>query len=299
LTGVSGFIGDAIASHLVSEGHEVVGLHAKPNSWVARKGLSVVLTDIASTDAISRIDKETGPCDAIIHAAASLDMNLFAGDVTRVNCTGLQNILWLATQWRCAKFIFLSSVPVIGIPKFMPITEAHPTQPLTAYHASKLFGEYLVRLVEAHGVMGTSLRLTAPVGPKIPKDRLLSMLVYRALNNLPLLISGVGSRKQNYIDVRDIARASELCLQKDVSGVFNIASSTCISNLELARRCVERCKSTSTVIFSDRIDPEEGISWDVSIKKAKNKLGFIPQFDIDDAISAAVADIDRDKKNII
>ena len=191
--------------------------------------------------------------------------------------------------------MFLSSLPVIGVPKFLPITEEHSTLPLTAYHASKLFGEQLVRLAEAHGVMGSSLRLTAPVGPRMPINRLLAVLVNRALNNAPLELSGFGSRKQNYIDVRDIARASELCLKNNTSGVFNIAAATCISNLELARRCIARCNSTSNVIFSGCTDPEEGFLWDVSIEKAKNEFGFIPQFDIDDAIAAAIADIGRDE----
>lgn len=299
LTGANGFIGGAITTHLVFEGHEIVGLHAHDRPLLASKGVFDVVTDIASTDAMESLSREMEPCDAIIHAAACLDMNLFAAEVSRVNCTGLQNILWLATQWRCPKFVFLSSLPVIGIPKFLPITEEHPTQPLTAYHASKLFGEQLVRLAEVYGVMGTSLRLTAPVGPRLPKNRLLAVLVNRALNNATIEISGSGSRKQNYIDIRDIARATELCLKKNSAGVFNIAAATCISNLELARRCIARCNSTSNVIFSGRTDIEEGFTWDVSIEKAKNELGFIPQFDIDDAIAASIADIGRNENYTI
>ncbi len=299
LTGASGFIGSAIATHLASEGHEVIGLHAHPRLGLVDKGFSDVVTDIASIDAISRLCRNIEPCDAIIHAAATLDMNLFAADVSRVNCTGLQNILWLASQWRCTKFVFMSSLPVIGIPKSLPITEEHPTQPLTAYHASKLFGEQLVRLAEAHGIIGTSLRLTAPVGPQMPRNRLLAVLVNRALEHATLEISGAGLRKQNYIDVRDIAGATELCLQKNTSGVFNIASSTSLSNLELARRCITYCKSTSNIVFNGRADPEEGFDWNVSIEKAKNELSFSPQFDIDDAISAAIADIGQDGNNTI
>lgn len=299
LTGASGFIGGAITNHLVSEGHEVVGLHAHPCPWLASKRVADIVTDIASTGEMESLSKEIDPCDAIIHTAASLNKNLFATEVSRVNCSGLQNLLWLATKWRCPKFVFMSSLPVIGVPKFLPITEGHPSQPLTAYHASKLLGEQLVHLAEAYGVMGTSLRLTAPVGPRMPKNRLLAVLVDRSLNNAPLELSGFGSRKQNYIDVRDIARATELCLKKNTSGVFNIAAATCISNLELARCCIARCNSTSKVLFSGRTDPEEGFSWDVSIEKAKNELGFIPQFDIDDAIAAAIDDIGRDGNHTI
>lgn len=293
LTGASGFIGGAITRHLVSQGHEVVGLHAHARPWLASEGVFDVVADIASTDAMLSLSGEIEPCDAIVHAAASLDMSLFAADISRVNCTGLQNMLWLASKWRCSRFVFLSSLPVVGVPKFLPISEEHPVQPRTAYHASKLYGEQLVRLAEEYGVMGTSLRLTAPVGPRLPKNRFLAVLVNRALNKAPIEISGSGTRKQNYVDVRDIAQATESCLKKNTAGIFNIAASACISNLELAQRCIARCNSTSSVLFSDRADPEDGFAWDVSIEKARKELGFIPQFDIDDAIAAAIADSDQ------
>jgi UDP-glucose 4-epimerase len=296
VTGSSGFIGGAIAEHLVASGHDVVGLHAHARPDADSKVSRDVVADIASADEIARLCKDVEPCDAIIHAAASLDMNLFATDISRVNCMGLQNMLWLSSQWRGKRFVFLSSLPVIGVPKFLPITEDHPATPLTAYHASKLFGEQIVRLAEKHGVTTMSLRLTAPVGPRMPKNRLLTVLVRRALNSEPLEISGRGTRKQNYIDVRDIAHATELCLQGNASGVFNIAAASSISNIDLAHHCIARCNSSSVTAFNGREDPEEGFAWDVSIEKARKELGFIPKYDIDDAIDAALAELRENGK---
>lgn len=293
LTGSTGFVGNAIAAHLRTKGHQVVGVHLRTRSTPANEELQDVLMDIGSFSAVEKLCTDTVPCDTVIHAAASLDMNLFADSVTHVNCSGVRNMLWLAKQWRSRKFVFLSSLPVIGVPRQLPVTEMHPTEPLTAYHASKLFGEQLVRLAEAQGVPGVTLRLTAPVGPCMPRGRLLPVLIARALSQAPLDLCGTGSRKQNYIDVRDVANVIELCLNRNVGGLFNVASNTCISNLELARKCISRCCSSSQVVFNGREDPEEGLTWDVSIDKAKQQLGFIPRFDIDDAISAVMADIER------
>jgi nucleoside-diphosphate-sugar epimerase len=291
VTGSSGFIGVAIVEHLVASGHEVIGLHAHAKTDTSDMFHRDVVADIASAEDIARLSKDIAPCDAIIHAAASLDMGLHSTEISRVNCMGLQNMLWLSLQWRKNRFIFLSSLPVIGTPRILPIREDHPVQPLTAYHASKLFGEQIVRLAEKQGVTTMSLRLTAPVGPRIPKNRLLSVFVRRALNGEPLEVSGQGTRKQNYIDVRDIAKATELCLQGNASGVYNIAASSSISNVDLAKLCIARCDSSSATQFNGRDDHEDGYVWDISIEKARTELGFVPKFDINDAIDAAKADL--------
>lgn len=291
LTGATGFVGKAISAHLLAQGHEVVGLQGSVRPMLAEQRFDNVLLDIGNRPQVEALAGQMVRCDAVVHAAASLDMDLFAASVPHANCAGVQNMLWLASRWG-SRFVFLSSLPVIGSPLAHPITEMHPALPQTAYHASKLFGEQLVHLAQAQGVRGVSLRLTAPVGPGMPQGRLLPVLLARASQHAPLALSGAGTRKQNYVDVRDIASAVELCLTRDVVGVFNIASASCISNLTLAQRCIERCQSTSEIVFNGRNDPEEGLVWDVSIEKARRELGFVPRCDIDDAITAVMADME-------
>lgn len=297
VTGSSGFIGKTIAKYLALSGHEVIGLHAHYNPAVVDIRYRDVIADIASLTDITRTAKDIKSCDAIIHAAASLNMGSYAAEVSRTNCMGLQNILWLSKKCQASRFIFLSSLPVIGKPQYLPIREDHPVQPLTAYHASKLFGEQIVRLTERSGGTAISLRLSAPVGPGMPENRLLTVFVKRAMNGEILEISGQGTRKQNYIDIRDIARAIELCLPGTNSGIYNIAGSNCISNVDLANLCIIRCGSTSTTGFNGLDDPEEGCTWDVSIEKARIELGFVPKFDINDAIDAAILDLSVNCKN--
>ena len=294
LTGVTGFIGQAIALHLRSKNHEIFGVHARYRKPESGQNFNNIVADLGSISTVEKLYTEIPPCDAVIHAAASLNMDLFANDVAHINCAGVQNILWLASQWQCQSFVFLSSVPVIGVPLVLPIDEEHPARPTTAYHASKLFGEQLVRLAAVKGLNAVSLRLPAPVGPGMPDNRLLSVLVRHALNNEKIELQGQGSRQQNYIDIRDIARAAELCLRNQVSGVFNIASASCISNIDLARRCIERCQSRSEIVFNGLPDAEEGYIWDVSIEKARNELGYTPQYSIDAAIDSAIADLQKD-----
>lgn len=289
VTGSNGFIGRAISLELVRAGHDVVGLRSCEPPCSNDLGSAFKVADITDRAALETLSSAIDPCDAIIHAAATLKKELLAPEVSLVNCLGTQNVLWLARQWQCEQFIYISGVSVIGKPQYSPITEDHPVCPTSAYLASKLYGEELVRLVAASGLNGVSLRVTAPVGPGMPHNRLLTTLARRAMNNDVIELRGQGTRRQNYVDVRDIARAVVMCLTRQVSGVFNIAGDYTISNLELARMCVAQCGSSSEIVFDGQADPEDTYDWNVSSEKARSVLGYQPNYTIDDAIAAAFA----------
>ncbi len=287
LTGSTGFIGAALNTHLSTAGHEVFGLHARPNPSAAAGNPTDYLVDISDWTSVSQFASEIGSCDAIIHSAASLNMTLTAPDISAVNCTGTQNVIRLRQETGAARFIFMSSLPVIGRPLNVPITETHPTCPETAYHASKLFGEQLVRLDSEQNpnVASASLRLTAPIGPGMPRNRLLTVLIERALKNDPIELLGKGGRRQNYIDVRDIVAATEMLLTGRDGGIYNIAAPRTISNIELAQLCIERCASRSSIVFKGE-DSQEDLDWNVSTEKAHQDFGFNANIEIEASIDA-------------
>jgi UDP-glucose 4-epimerase len=197
--------------------------------------------------------------------------------------------LKLARIWDVNSFVYISSIGVIGIPRQLPITEEHPADPPTAYHASKVFGEQLAKLAGRQGLTNAILRLSSPVGPGMAPNRILSVFVRRALAKLPLQLAGHGTRRQNYVDVRDVAAAVELCLQKRVTGTFNIAGKDSVSNRELAEICIRTLASPSAIIHTGRPDPEEGVVWEVSIAKAKETFGYQPCYGIEESIRSVGA----------
>ncbi len=270
-------------SHLAGLGWEVTGLDCRPPPIPSPA--RHIQADIGSAQEWETLPSRIPACDVIVHAAAVIQHDLFGQAVPLVNCLGSQQILKLATTWKVRGFIYLSSVPVIGRPLELPITEQHPVDPPSAYHASKLFGEHLVRLTETQaGIMAASFRLTSPVGPGMPPNRIFSVFTAQALAGKPILLAGTGGRRQNYVDARDIARAVELWLKQPVSGLFNIAGSASISNRELAEQCVRIVNSSSPIELSGKPDPDDALAWDVSIRKAQTNLGFNPTYDIERSI---------------
>jgi UDP-glucose 4-epimerase len=288
LTGATGQVGRAIAAFLADHGHQVAGASRRFRSV---PGLfEHVEVCLGAEDAFDRIIRALRPCEAIVHAAASLSHDNYDPSISLTNCLGTQQITKLAETWGTPQLVYMSSVPVIGSPVQHPITEDHPTQPSTAYHASKLYGECLMRLAEDNGRRAASLRLTSPSGPGTPENRILAVFVRRAVAGEPLQILGRGSRRQNYVDVRDVAVAVEACLTKHASGIYNIAAMDSISNYELAQTCISELGSSASVDFVGKPDPEEGTVWDVSVSKACRDLGYRPQFTIRDSIRAVAQD---------
>jgi nucleoside-diphosphate-sugar epimerase len=221
-------------------------------------------------------------CEAIVHAAAAIDAP--AWEIALTNCLGTQQMLELAARWEVQSFVFLSSLPVIGRPRSLPITEEHPPDPPTPYHASKLYGEHLTSLSARGGLPAVSLRLTAPVGAGMPERRILAVFVRRAAAGEPLELAGQGSRQQDYVDVRDIAAAVAACLEHRPRGVLNVGSGRAISNLDLARLCIETLGSGSPVRLHAGPDPEEGVRWEVSIEHAAACIGYRPRYSLAETI---------------
>jgi nucleoside-diphosphate-sugar epimerase len=291
VTGVTGQVGRAIAAHLASQGCHVTGMsrHFQPVPGLSEH----VEASLGSEGAMELVRRALQPCEVIVHAAAYLSHDKYDPSISLTNCLGTQQIVRLGHIWKSVQLVYTSSVPVIGRPRQHPITEDHPVQPLTTYHASKLYGEYLMQMAEDDSCRAVSLRLTSPSGPGTPASRILAVFVRKAVAGEPLQILGRGTRKQNYLDVRDAAFAVEACLTKQASGVYNIAAADSISNCELAKLCIDELASSSSIEFVGTHDPEEGVEWGVSVSKAYRDLGYRPRFTTRDSIQAIAQESKR------
>lgn len=288
VTGGTGLIGSAICEHLVNMGNEVICLNLNKNSQLTHATMLYSNLDVGkqtfSEEAFAMID----PCSVIIHAAANKHYGLYEPSIIAANCLGTQQLLKLAQMWNAKNFIFISSVPVIGKPKEIPITESHPTDPPSAYHASKLFGEHLVTLAQTDKMQTVSLRIPSPIGANFRAKTIVYAFIENALRGSPIELYGKGSRRQNYVDVRDIATAVHACISRNAAGIFNIANSETISNLELAETCIDVLKSQTKITFINKADPEDEVTWDISIRKAQEELGYQPRYKIQDSIKSVV-----------
>jgi nucleoside-diphosphate-sugar epimerase len=277
LTGGNGFIGGHVRRTLIQAGHHVVTVS---RSSTESTDVEAMLGAPSYVPAVSAF---LPSCDAIVHLAACIDSDDRNPDLVSVNVGGAQQILELARSLQVRQVIYASSLPVIGIPQHLPITEEHPLNPLTVYHATKLAGEKILGVMRRDGISLASLRIMAPVGKGMPDKRLLTTLVRRALQGKTITLLGQGGRQQDYVDVRDIAQAVLACLNQKTDGTYNIGSGSPLSNKELAEQCLSILKSKSRIKFTGIDDAEDQV-WDVSSTRAAEAFGYAPQHDMTSTI---------------
>ncbi len=283
VTGASGFVGKNICKYLSElSDYEVVGIIRSENHQLM--DIKYIYVDISNSEQMELLYNKIDSIDVIVHCAACIDKNDFNPELIKVNCQGTLNILELAKIVGVKKLVYISSIPVIGIPKDIPIDENHLQMPTTSYHASKLMGENIALMGSKYGINAVSLRLPSPVGKGMNPNTILPVFVKKCLENKDIEILGNGERIQNYIDIKDICEAVYRCIIKDVNGIFNIASNESYSNKELANICKFVLKSNSKIILSGENDPEELNKWIISIEKAKQLLDFNPRYRIEDTI---------------
>lgn len=285
LTGATGHIGGAILAALLHQGHEVTALcRRSPHTDAA--GLHIVSADLINPALLERTLATLPPHDALVHAAAMLDQPSDPAEMVAVNCDSTEHLFSWHARNSGGPLIYLSSIGIIGTPPQCAILESSPYEPPTLYHRTKLWGEGLVGIYrEQTSLSACSLRLSSPVGAGMQRARLFSIFANRAIRQEPLLISGAGTRRQNFVDGRDVASAVMVALSAgELHSVYNIAGAHSVSSLELAEACIETYQSSSAIEWTGLPDPEDKVDWDISTALAQSHLGWEPQYTIEDSL---------------
>jgi nucleoside-diphosphate-sugar epimerase len=106
--------------------------------------------------------------------------------------------------------VFPSSRLVYGKPRYLPVDELHPTDPLNVYGIHKLAVEHYLRVFhQTAGLPYIIFRISNPYGPHQLASRgygILNTFVQRALANQPIRLFGDGSQKRDFIYVGDLMR---------------------------------------------------------------------------------------------
>ena len=197
--------------------------------------------------------------DAIIHMAAHKAAGESMTDPGKYainNLTGTINLLNAAAEAKIKYFVFSSSAAVYGEPKYLPLDEAHPTEPLNFYGYTKLEIEnLLVWFSKLKDIRFASLRYFNAAGYDI--DGEINGLEREPNNLIPIVLetimgkrkevvvfgsdydTNVGSCIRDYIHVNDLAEAHLKALDYLVSQnqnlVVNLGTSKGLSVLEVLK----------------------------------------------------------------
>jgi nucleoside-diphosphate-sugar epimerase len=212
VTGANGFVGQAVCTNLLADGHEVYGAirgdHLLPEGVHPRR--------IVSLGPNADWHEELEDIEAIVHAAARVHV---MKDEERdplaafraVNVEGTRRLAIQAATRGVKRLVFISSVKVNGEETFgQPFTEETPPAPIDAYGQSKWEAEQMLRHVaEDTGLEIVILRPPLIYGPGV-KANLFSLL--KAVDKgWPLPLGAVDNRR-SLIGIDNFCEAIRLAL---------------------------------------------------------------------------------------
>jgi UDP-glucose 4-epimerase len=208
----------------------------------------------------------------------------------RSNLVDTIQLLEAAVDAGVHKVVFASSGgTVYGLPKAVPITEAHPTNPITSYGIVKLAIEkYLGLFHHLYGLDYAALRISNPYGPyqdPAGQQGAVSVFLNRLYTGEPVTIWGDGSVVRDYLYVSDVVDALELAAEAETSQkTFNVGSGRGTSLNELLELIAGVVGEEPAVEYlpARRLDVPASV---LDIGRASEELGWSPKTDLAEGIS--------------
>jgi len=232
VTGGTGFLGHHLIPVLCRAGYPIRVLTRTPENhpWLTNyQKLEVIPGDLRTGEGLAAVDG----CEVVVHAAGLFSMWEHAGDFEAANVRGTENLLRAAKEAGVRRFIYVSTVAVMGNPQSGTIIdEQYPPRPADAYQASKLLAEQRVlKFCAEHDIESIILRPGAFYGPlgEYAFNRLFFTDPMRGI--LMQMDGGYYIQFPAYIG--DVAQSVLLALTKGRSGeIYNICGE-CLSHREI------------------------------------------------------------------
>lgn len=285
ILGATGFVGKAVTSLFLNE---EIDIEACSKNGGTINVFSVDQVDISKEGALSQWLKDKD-IDAIIYLSSKIPKSFTEAewDLFYYNLTINKQVLDYWKTHGC-HLIYASSCSVYGSRGPIPWKEGNATIPDNYYSISKLVGEILFYQEYQKGLPLTILRINAPYGVDTRRKTVINIFLESALKGKNLILFGSGNRQQDFIYVLDVARAFWISYLRKKYGIYNIASGKTVTMKELANIIINLTNSSSKIIYSGEPDPQEGFQVNIDISKARNELGFLPEYSLEDGLKECI-----------
>ncbi len=228
--GASGHLGNNVCRALLEKGYEVRALVHLNRKSLDQLPLHQVQGNILDISTITSFLKKS---DIVFHMAGKIAVDKDKdGSVRRVNVLGTKNVVEAALLSKVRRLIYVSSIHTL---KQQPEELLDETRALVEegldHDMAKSDAEKEVLKGVERGLDSIILNPTAAIGPYDFNPSLLGKALIALCNKkIPTLVEG----GFDWVDVRDIAKAAIMAVEKGRSGDRYIISGTWTSTRELA-----------------------------------------------------------------
>ncbi|MBZ0257466.1 NAD-dependent epimerase/dehydratase family protein [bacterium] len=221
LTGVTGYLGEAIAREGVSRGHEVRGLCRTPPDDDARIAkVEYVAGDLLDPGAVR---DACADCDAVIHSAGLVSIwRRDPRDFDRVNIDATRNLFDAAWSQGAKRIVYTSSFFALG-PTDATLADEDwlndRVEPPTQYARSKTAAERIARSLMEQGRDLVTVYPAVIYGPgKRTEGNHVSMMIGQFCQRKIPGVIGTADRRWTFSYIDDVAQGHWLALEKGRAG---------------------------------------------------------------------------------
>ncbi|MGB8930219.1 MAG: dTDP-glucose 4,6-dehydratase [Anaeromyxobacteraceae bacterium] len=303
LTGGSGFIGSNLVRLLSTERPDwrIVNLDKLTYAGNAENLADLegspryrfVRGDICNGELVADVLR-TEKIDAVMHLAAEshVDRSILAPSIfIDTNVRGTQVLLEAAREHGVKKFLHVSTDEVYGsLGPTGLFTEKTPLDPSSPYSASKASSD-LLALAYAHtfGLPVVVTRCSNNYGPFQFPEKLIPLMIANAIRDLPLPVYGDGMNVRDWIHVEDHGRGLLAALEQGEAGeVYNFGASSERHNIDIVKQVLSLVGKTEALIKYVKDRPGHDRRYAIDSTKAREKLGWAPRHEFEDALAATV-----------
>ena len=311
VTGGAGFIGSNFVRHLLAErpDAEVVNLDA-----LTYAGNLVSLKDVENEPRYRFIHGDICDGAAVREAVSGVDVvfNLAAeshvdrsivedAPFVRTNVLGTATLLAASLEEGVSRFVQVSTDEVYGeLPWRDPedgdptpsrFTEETPLSPRSPYSASKAAGDHLALAYHAtHGLDVVVTRCSNNYGPYQYPEKLIPLMITRAIEDKPLPVYGDGLYVRDWIHVDDHCRGLLASAERGREGaVYNFGGNSERTNMSLVRAVLRILDKPEELIQHVQDRPGHDRRYAIDASRAEAELGWTPRADFTSGLETTVA----------
>lgn len=232
VTGGAGFIGSHIVDELMRANARVSVLDDLSSGSLANLDprANFYHGQLQDAELVQEVVARERPV-FVVHMAAQVDVQVSLRDPgadAAANIIGTINLLEACRLGGVRKIVYASSAAVYGEPRYLPIDEQHPVEPMSGYGISKHTVEhYLTVYRSLHGLEFTALRYANVYGPRqdaMGEGGVVAIFAHRLARGLQPVIYGDGLQTRDFVYVGDVAAANLAALEKGDGQILNIST---------------------------------------------------------------------------
>ncbi len=299
VTGGAGFIGSEFVRQAVEKGYKVVVVDKLTYAGdlerlrSVEKDITFYKTDITNKEFIEHIFKQEKP-EIVVHWAAESHVDrsiLDASPFIDANVKGTQVLLDVAKNSDISLFVNIATDEVYGeLGKEGQFYETTPLNPNSPYSASKASADMLGRAYHrTFGLPVVTVRPSNNYGPWQYPEKLIPVVILKALNEEPIPVYGTGENVREWLFVSDCADAVFEIIKNGKAGeIYNVGSGEERRNIDVVKSILKLLGKSEDLIQFVKDRPGHDFRYSLNVDKIRSELGWEAKVKFEEGIEKTV-----------